>query len=153
MVDEHDTMEETEKEGRGTSITLHLRDETTEFADEWRIRNTVKQYSDYIAYPVRMDVERTEKGENEGDEDVTTVERETLNSMKAIWKRSKGEVKEEEYNEFYKAISHDYTDPLRTVHFSAEGVTEFKSLLFLPAKAPFDMYFREHAAYKTGDFK
>lgn len=137
------TVEEAEKEGRGTSITLHLRDDVTEFADEWRIRQIVKQYSDYISYPVTMDVERTQKGENEGDEEVKTVERETLNSMKAIWKRSKGEVKEEEYNEFYKAISHDYTDPLRTIHFSAEGVTEFKSLLFLPAKAPFDIFFRE----------
>lgn len=137
------SLEESNRSERGTQITLHLREGLEDFTEEWRLRSIVKQYSDYIEYPIVMDVERTEKPEEEGAEEVTKIETETLNSMKSIWKRSRNEVKQEEYNEFYHAISHDYSNPLKTIHFAAEGTTEFKALLFLPERVPFDLFFRD----------
>ncbi|MBL7116129.1 MAG: molecular chaperone HtpG, partial [Kiritimatiellae bacterium] len=137
------SVQEVEREQRGTDVTLHLREDMADLLSEWRIREVVKQYSDYIAYPVTMDVEREEKGE-EGEEPTKTITEETLNSMKAIWKKAKADVTEEEYKEFYHHVSHDFGEPLRVVHYAAEGATEFKALMFIPEKAPFDMYFREH---------
>ena len=137
------SVQEAEREQRGTDVTLHLREDVTDLLSEWRIREVVKQYSDYIAYPVTMDVEREEKGE-EGEEPTKTITEETLNSMKAIWKKAKADVTDEEYKEFYHHVSHDFGEPLRVVHYAAEGATEFKSLMFIPANAPFDMYMREH---------
>ncbi len=143
------TVEETTKETRGTEITLHLKEEMKEYLDEWKIRSIVRKYSDYVQYPVVMDVTRTEvpKGVNgEEIEGAGTIEKtveETLNSMKAIWARSKSEVTEEEYEEFYKHVSHDFEKPLRTIHYSAEGVSEFKALLYLPAHKPFDLFMPE----------
>lgn len=140
------TVEECTRELRGTEITLHLKDEFKTYLDEWKIRSIVKKYSDYIQYPVVMDVTRTEtpKGvdgkEIEGAGTIEKTEEQTLNSMKAIWARPKSEVTEEEYTEFYKHVSHDYDAPFRTIHFSAEGTSEFKALLYLPAKKPFDMF-------------
>lgn len=140
------TIEECRREQRGTEIILHLKDEFKEYLDEWKIRSIVKKYSDYIQYPIVMDITRTEtpKGANgEEIEGAGTIEKtveETLNSMKAIWARPKNDVTEEEYNEFYKHVSHDFEAPFRTIHFSAEGVSEFKALLFLPARKPFDMF-------------
>ena len=137
------SVQEAEREQRGTDVTLHLREDMADLLSEWRIREVVKQYSDYIAYPVTMDVEREEKGE-EGTEPTKTITEETLNSMKAIWKKAKADVTDEEYKEFYHHVSHDFGEPLRVVHYAAEGATEFKSLMFIPANAPFDMYMREH---------
>jgi molecular chaperone HtpG len=140
------TIEECSRERRGTEIILHLKEEFKEYLDEWKIRSIVKKYSDYIQYPVVMDVTRTEvpKGvdgkEIEGAGTIEKTEEETLNSMKAIWARSKSDVTEEEYNEFYKHISHDFDAPFRTIHFSAEGTSEFKALVYLPARKPFDMF-------------
>ncbi|MEI6207650.1 MAG: molecular chaperone HtpG [Desulfuromonadales bacterium] len=140
------TIEECSCEKRGTEITLHMKDEFKQYLDEWKIRSIVKKYSDYIQYPVTMDVTRTEtpKGvdgkEIEGAGTIEKTEEQTLNSMKAIWVRPKSEVTEEEYTEFYKHVSHDYDAPFRTIHFSAEGTSEFKALLYLPAKKPFDMF-------------
>jgi len=140
------TVEECTRELRGTEITLHLKDEFKGYLDEWKIRSIVKKYSDYIQYPVTMDVTRTEtaKGvdgkEIEGAGTIDKTEEQTLNSMKAIWTRPKSDVTEEEYTEFYKHVSHDYDAPFRTIHFSAEGTSEFKALLYLPAKKPFDMF-------------
>ncbi len=140
------TIEECRREQRGTEIVLHLKDEFKEYLDEWKIRSIVKKYSDYIQYPIVMDITRTEtpKGvDGEEIEGAGTIEKtveETLNSMKAIWARPKSDVTEEEYNEFYKHVSHDFEAPFRTIHFSAEGVSEFKALLFLPARKPFDMF-------------
>jgi molecular chaperone HtpG len=131
------TLEDCDKAGRGTDITLHIREGMEEFLEEWHIRRTVKEYSDYIAFPIRMKVTRTEKGE-EGEEPKETVEDETLNSMKAIWKKNKSDITDEEYSEFYKHISHDWTDPLKTIHYAAEGTTEFRALLYLPAQIPLD---------------
>jgi len=134
------TIEECRLEQRGTEIVLHLKDEFKEYLDEWKIRSIVKKYSDYIQYPVVMDITRTEtpKGvdgtEIEGAGTIEKTEEQTLNSMKAIWVRPKSEVTEEEYQEFYKHISHDFENSFRTIHFSAEGINEFKALLYLPNK-------------------
>jgi len=143
------TVEECTRELRGTEITLHLKEEFKQYLDEWKIRSIVKKYSDYIQYPVVMDITRTEtpKGvdgkEIEGAGTIEKTEEQTLNSMKAIWARPKSEVTEEEYTEFYKHVSHDYDAPFRTIHFSAEGTSEFKALLYLPAKKPFDMFMND----------
>ena len=140
------TVEECTRELRGTEITLHLKEEFKTYLDEWKIRSIVKKYSDYIQYPVVMDITRTEtpKGvdgeEIEGAGTIEKTEEQTLNSMKAIWVRPKSEVTEEEYTEFYKHVSHDYDAPFRTIHFSAEGTSEFKALLYLPAKKPYDLF-------------
>ena len=137
------TMEDAEREGRGTDVTLHLREGMDEYLEEWAIRRIVKHYSDYIAYPVVMDVTCEDKPKKKGDQPVTRVEEQTLNSMKAIWKKDRKEIDEEAYNEFYKHISHDYTDPLTTIHYAAEGQTEFRALLYIPSQAPFDLFLRE----------
>ncbi|BBA70826.1 molecular chaperone HtpG [Geobacter sulfurreducens] len=143
------TVEECAKETRGTEITLHLKEEMKEYLDEWKVRSIVRKYSDYVQYPIVMDVTRTEvpKGVNgeeiEGAGTIEKTEEETLNSMKAIWTRSKSEVTEEEYEEFYKHVSHDFEKPLKTIHYSAEGTSEFKALLYLPAHKPFDLFMPE----------
>jgi molecular chaperone HtpG len=140
------TVEECSCDQRGTVITLHLKEEFKEYLDEWKLRSIVKKYSDYIQYPVVMDITRSEvpRGDDgkeiEGAGTIDTTEEQTLNSMKAIWTRPKSDVTEEEYAEFYKHVSHDYDAPFRTIHFSAEGTSEFKALLYLPAKKPFDMF-------------
>ena len=144
------SIEECEKETRGTDIVLHLKDDMKEFLDDWRIRSIVKKYSDYVQYPVVMDVTRSEPVKDQdgkvieggGNIDVTTEE--TLNSMKAIWTRSKSEISEEEYEEFYKHISHDFDKPLSTIHYSAEGVSEFKAIVYIPSHKPFDLFLRDH---------
>jgi molecular chaperone HtpG len=144
------TIEECEKEERGTDVILHLKEDLKEYLDEWRIRSIVKKYSDYVQYPIVMDVtrEETAKGvdgkEIEGGGTIEKTTEETLNSMKAIWTRPKSEVTDEEYEEFYKHISHDYEKPLKNIHYSAEGVSEFKALLYIPAHKPFDLFHREH---------
>lgn len=143
------TIEDCTKAERGTEIVLHLKEEFKEYLDEWKIRSIVKKYSDFIQYPVCMDITRTEtpKGvdgeEIEGAGTIEKIEEQTLNSMKAIWARPKSEVSEEEYKEFYKHVSHDFEDPFKTIHFAAEGTSEFKALLYLPAKKPFDLFMAE----------
>ncbi|MAV08939.1 MAG: molecular chaperone HtpG [Verrucomicrobiales bacterium] len=137
------------RDKRGTEITLHLKEDCKDYVVEFRLRQIIKKYSDFVEYPILMDITRDdtelddEGKPKEGAEKKVTVTEETLNSMKAIWMRPKSEVKKEEYNEFYKHISHDYTDPIKTIHYSAEGTLEFKALLYLPAKAPFDMFQQE----------
>lgn len=143
------TIEDCTKADRGTEIVLHLKEEFKEYLDEWKIRSIVKKYSDFIQYPVCMDITRTEtpKGvdgeEIEGAGTIDKTEEQTLNSMKAIWARPKSDVTEDEYKEFYKHVSHDFEDPFRTIHFAAEGTSEFKALLYLPAKKPFDLFMAE----------
>ncbi|MGA3489777.1 molecular chaperone HtpG [Micromonosporaceae bacterium DT55] len=127
---------------QGTSVTLHLKPADTEdnlfdYADEWKIREIVKQYSDFIAWPIRMSVERP------GENDETTTEVQTLNSMKALWARSRDEVAQDEYNEFYKHVARDWADPLETIHMKAEGTFEYEALLFIPSHAPADLFMRE----------
>ena len=142
------------RDKRGTEITLHLKEDCKDYIVEFRLRQIIKKYSDFVEYPILMDITRedTELDEEgnpkEGAEKKVTISEETLNSMKAIWMRPKSEVKKDEYNEFYKHISHDYTDPFKTIHYSAEGTLEFKALLYLPSKAPFDMF--QHEGIKHG---
>ncbi len=136
------TLDDAERDEAGTSITLHLKPADEEnglddFTKEWKIREIVKKYSDFVTYPVKMEIERTE---GEGDEVKTVREMETLNSMKAIWARDPGEVEDDEYNEFYKHISHDWTDPLTRIRFKAEGTLEYTMLLFIPSQAPMDLF-------------
>ncbi len=121
------------KEYRGTEVTLHLKEEFQEYLKEWKIRDIIKKYSDYVEHPILMDVEREENKKK-------TIKEETLNSRKAIWLKSKSEITEGEYYEFYKHISSDWNNPLETIHFSAEGTQEFKALLYLPSKPPFDLF-------------
>jgi len=140
------TIEEYNRGERGTEIVLHLKDEYKEYLEEWKIRSIVKKYSDYIQYPIVMDITRTEtpKGvdgkEIEGAGTIEKTEEQTLNSMKAIWARPKSDVTEEEYQEFYKHISHDFEAPFHTIHFSAEGISEFKALLYIPSQKPVDIF-------------
>jgi len=148
------TIEEVQKEGRGTTILLELKDPEEKaddnYTDEWVIRSTVKKHSDFVRYPILMEVDKTEdipEAEQVKDKDGKAVSTtrtvrgdETLNSMKAIWTRSKSDIKEEEYNEFYKHISHDWNDPLSHIHVKLEGVVEYTMLLFVPEKAPFDFF-------------
>jgi molecular chaperone HtpG len=129
------TIEECQKTTRGTDIVLTLKEEFVDYLDEWRIRSIVKKYSDFIQYPVQMTVTRTvpvtddEGNEIEGGGTIEKEEVQTLNSMKAIWARPKSDVSEEEYQEFYKHVAHDFENPFRTIHFSAEGTSEFKALI------------------------
>ena len=132
------TIETTEKAGRGTQITLHLKADEKEFADGFRLRNLVKKYSDHIAVPVQMIKEHT--GE---DEAPAEPEWESVNSAKAFWVRSKSDVKDEEYQEFYKHIAHDYDDALTWSHNKVEGTLEYTSLLYVPKRAPYDLWNRE----------
>ena len=125
----------------GTDIILHLREDQQEYLDEWRLRDLVKTYSDFIAYPI-MFKELPEKT-YEKEEDRKLAEENAakpLNTMTALWKRAKKDVKPEEYVEFYKHLTHDYDEPLETIHFAGEGQVEFKALLFLPKSAGMDIY-------------
>lgn len=126
------TVEPVEKLTRGTNVIVHLREDSKEFLSPWRIREIVKKYSDFIDHPIVIDVEKEKDGNK-------TVEEETINSRQAIWLRSKNEVKEEEYKEFYKLIARDFEDPLKTIHQAAEGgVAEFRALMFIPSHRPMD---------------
>jgi molecular chaperone HtpG len=133
------TVEPAEKPARGTDVILHLKDDAKEFLDPWKLRSLVKKFSDFIEHPVVMDVEKEADGKKETTE-------ETLNRRKAIWLRNKSEVKPEEYEEFYKQISHDAEAPAATIHYAAEGKTEFKVLAFVPAHKPFSFEWEEPTA-------
>ncbi|SON62186.1 Chaperone protein HtpG [Mycobacterium simulans] len=142
------TIESVEDAPQGTSVTLHLKPEDAEddlhdYTAQWKIKNLVKQYSDFIAFPIRMQVERRTPPAEEGGEEVITLETETLNSMKALWARPKEEVSEEEYKEFYKHIAHAWDDPLEVISMKAEGTFEYQALLFIPSHAPFDLFNRD----------
>lgn len=128
------TIADIEKEQRGTEITLHLREDEKEYLDNWRLRSVISKYSDHIALPVEIE----DKNEEDG-----TVTWEKINQAKALWTRNKSEISDEEYVEFYKHISHDYADPLSWTHNRVEGKQEYTSLLYIPSKAPFDLWNRD----------
>ncbi|WP_040832746.1 molecular chaperone HtpG [Nocardia brevicatena] len=144
------TIETLEEAPQGTAVSLHLKPADTEdhlfdYTQEWKLREIVKKYSDFIAWPIRMKVERTvTEGEGEDKQEKTVTEEQTLNSMKALWTRPRGEVSDDEYKEFYKHISHAWDDPLEIIPLKAEGTFEYQALLFLPSQAPFDLFTREH---------
>jgi molecular chaperone HtpG len=134
------SVETIERAERGTKIVLHLKKDQEEFADGWRLRSVIKKYSDHISLPVVMLKEH--HGE---DADKKEPEDEVVNTAKALWTRARNEVSEDEYKEFYKHISHDFADPVKWSHNKVEGKLDYTSLLFLPAKAPFDLYQRDAA--------
>jgi len=138
------TIEDIDKETKGTDVILHLMEEEKKYLDEWEIRSVVKKYSDFIEHPVVMDVEKEQESTLKKGEKVKVKEEETLNSMKAIWLKDKSEVTKEEYNEFYKHISHDFTEPARVIHYKAEGTSEFSALLYIPSKAPFNIFYKDY---------
>ena len=137
------TVAEAEKKGQGTEVVLHLKDDEKKYLDEWELRNIVTKYSDYIDHPVVMEVERKKPDAFDKDKTITVREDETLNSRKAIWLRDKADITESEYFEFYKHISHDFNDPSKVIHYKAEGTSEFTSLLFVPSKVPYGIFFKD----------
>ncbi|MGA0053499.1 MAG: molecular chaperone HtpG [Steroidobacteraceae bacterium] len=126
------TVETIELAERGTSIVLHLKEEAKEFADGWRLRSLVRRYSDHIAFPVLM--------RKEGE---ATLDWEAVNQAQALWTRARSDIKDEEYREFYQHIAHDFAEPLAWSHNKVEGKREYTSLLYVPARAPFDLYQRD----------
>jgi molecular chaperone HtpG len=148
------TIEPAEKESRGTVVTLQLKKrakDETDYTDQWQIRRIVKQHSDFVAYPIVMDVEKEEPipdnelikdkdGKPLGETKRKVIKEETLNSMKAIWAKPKDQVSDEEHEEFYKHLAHDWNPPLARLHIKFEGTTEYNALLYIPSKAPFDMF-------------
>lgn len=147
------SISDVEKESRGTDIILHMREGSEKYLETWEIKSLIKRFSDFVEHPIILVTQEEKKDENEdkdGDKakddnkEVEMVEKEeTVNSQKAIWLRAKSDVKDDEYNSFYKHLTHDYTDPLHTINYSAEGTMEFKSLLFIPEKRPMDYYMTE----------
>ena len=160
------TIDAAEKAHHGTDVILTLKDNTDEenydeYLSEWKLRSLIKQYSNYVRYPIRMLVTKSRalpKPEDAGDDYTTQYEEytedETINSMIPIWKRKKSEVTDEEYAEFYKSDFHDFTDPVRTITVHAEGALSYDALMFIPGRAPFDLYSRDYekglALYSSG---
>ncbi len=148
------TVTEAEKDSHGTDIILSIKESTEEesydeFLDAYRIQSLVKKYSDYIRYPIRMEVEKSRMKEGTGTDDKpaeyeTYTEVETLNSMVPIWRKNKSELKPEDYNQFYKEKFFDYQDPLAVIHSSTEGAATYNALLFIPSRPPFDFYTKEY---------
>lgn len=133
------SVEDINKEGRGTSITLHLREGEDEFLSTWKLKSIVRTYSDHISIPIQM---QKEEWDEEAKAQVLRDELETINQANALWTRSKNEVSAEQYEEFYKHISHDYSAPLTHTHNRVEGRSEYTQLLYIPSRAPFDMWDR-----------
>ncbi len=151
------TIEPTRRDQRGTTITLHLKKrgkDDPDYTDQWQIRRIVKQHSDYVAYPIVMDVEKElpipdneqikdKDGKPIGETKRRVIEEETLNSREAIWTKPKDEVDDKAHEEFYKHLAHDWNPPLTRLHFKMEGTTEYHALLYIPSKAPFDLFHPE----------
>ncbi len=143
------TLETVEKATRGTEITLHLRKDEDEFLNDWQLKSIIRKYSDHITLPIMMYKSEWKEGVESADgtkqpgEMVVTDELETINKASALWARSKNDITADEYNEFYKHVSHDYEAPLGYTHSRVEGKQEYISLLYIPSKAPFDLYDRE----------
>ena len=132
---------------RGTSVTLHLKDDALDYLNAWKLKGIINKYSDHISLPILMPKEEWKEGENDQPgEMVATGEWETVNQATALWTRPKKDISQEQYDEFYKQISHDHEAPLATTHNRVEGAAEYTQLLFLPSKAPMDLYNRENAA-------
>ncbi|MGE4452946.1 MAG: molecular chaperone HtpG [Sphaerochaeta sp.] len=146
------TLEEAERESQGTTIVLYLNEEGSEYANRWQIEQLVKKYSDHIAYPIFLSYDQTSYDDKKKDKEGNPLKKvehkiEQINSSSALWRRSKSELTDEEYKEFYKQSSYDSEDPLFYLHTRAEGATEYITLFYIPSKAPFDMYY---ADYKPG---
>ena len=143
------TLDAVKKASRGTEIVLHLRKDEDEFLNDWQLKSIIRKYSDHITLPIVMQKSEWKEGEDRpdgtksGGEMVTTNELETVNKASALWARAKSDITEDEYHEFYKHVSHDHETPLAYTHSRVEGKQEYISLLYIPSKAPFDLYDRE----------
>lgn len=137
------TIETVKKKERGTEVTLHLREGEDEFLEGYRLRSIITKFSDHISLPIVMDKDVVEDEEKKDDKEIVIPEEETVNSAAALWTKSKNEIDEDAYNEFYKHVGHDFQDPLAHVHSRVEGTNEYTMLLYVPARAPFDMWDRE----------
>ena len=153
------SIKEADKEENGTKITLHLKKDTEEenysdYLNDYKIQSIIKKYSDYIRYPIKMNVEHSHLKEGSKDEYETHIEEETINSMIPIWKKNKKEVTETEYDTFYNDKFMDYDKPLKTIHTSVEGQCSYNALLYIPSHLPFDFYTKEYekglALYSNG---
>ena len=143
------TVKECEKDSNGTEITLTLKADTedenySEYLDTYKIKNLITKYSDYIRYPIQMMVEKQKLKEGSEDEYESYSELETLNSMVPLWKKNKSELKDEDYNNFYKEKFYDFTDPAKVIHSNVEGVVSYTSLLFIPGQAPYNYYTKDY---------
>ena len=139
------TISEIERDKIGTKITLHIKDDTddekySEYLEESKIENLVKKYSDYVRYPIQMEVEKAIPDPTDDKKTITTTEMETLNSMIPLWKKYPSQITKEDYNEFYKAKFNDWQDPLKVIHYSVEGNISYTALLFIPATLPYNFY-------------
>ncbi|BCN37250.1 chaperone protein HtpG [Alicycliphilus denitrificans] len=141
-------VERIERPARGTSVILHLRDDAEEYLNAWKLKQIIGKYSDHISLPILMEKEEWKEGEKEGEpgQMVKTGEWETVNKASALWTRPKKEITAEQYQDFYKTISHDFENPLTWSHNRVEGNTEYTQLLYIPAKAPFDLWNRDKKA-------
>ena len=141
-----------EKESVGTTITLELKEDTedekySEYLEEWTIRNLVKKYSDYVRYPIKMDVTKSIPDPTDDKKTIDTVEEETLNSMVPLWKKNKSKITTEDYNEFYKGKFSDWENPQKVIHYNVEGNISYTALLYIPGKTPFNFY---NTDYESG---
>ena len=143
------TIEECDKDDAGTVITLHIKEDTenehySDYLEEYTVDELVKKYSDYIRYPIQMEMSHQVPDPDKEGEYITEITTETLNSMIPLWRKSKSEIKAEDYNEFYKNKFNDYSDPLAVIHTKTEGQATFDALMFIPEKAPYDFYSKEY---------
>ncbi len=146
------TISECEKDTVGTKITLDLKDDTddekySEYLEEYKIRELVRKYSDYVRYPIMMEVTKSIPDPTDEEKTIDTKEMETLNSMIPLWKKAKNNIKPEEYNEFYKAKYMDWEDPAKVIHYNVEGTLSYTALLFIPGRLPYDFYYQ---TYESG---
>lgn len=134
-------VQKAERAGRGTDVILHLKDDAKEYLNEWPVREVVGKYSDFVRWPIRMEIER-------GGGDEKKLEWTTLNQARALWTKAKGDVTDEQHREFYKSLAHDWNDPLAWTHFKVEGTHELSGLLYVPSKAPFDLVEKRKSGVK-----
>jgi len=137
------SIETVDRPKRGTKVVLHLRDDADEFLNSYRLREIITKYSDHISFPIVMDKDNEDDADNKDGKGDDKTGEDTVNSATALWTRNKKEIKDDEYNEFYKHIGHDFEDPLAHIHNKVEGKLEYTSLLYIPSRAPFDLWDRE----------
>ena len=141
------TLEKCDKKGIGTDVILHIKDNTDDekyddYLSEFKLKDLIKKYSDYIRYPIKMEIVHSEKNDKDEYEDIKSIE--TINSMIPIWKKSKKDLNDDEYNNYYKDTYYDYENPLKVINTSVEGAVSYKGLLFIPSHAPYDFYTKEY---------
>ena len=134
------TLEAASRETHGTSLVLHLREDKREYLQTWKVRSLIERYSDYISHPIKLWTEKWDKAEEEGQEPKKSFEWKQVNRATALWQRPPADVKDEEYEDFYRHLTHDFESPLSHIHFKVEGTQLFSGLLFLPKRPPFDLY-------------